>query len=147
MRGGAPLDPTAAPDPGRIDRERVDALFSGEPPAPALEGLPRIRRLQLVLLVAIPLDLLGIPCWTGVPGAILTLYAWLIADGQKAAIDAGQYPHEQAAALLRLRQISAWALGLCVVSLMLQAWLLSSAGYRQIYDAIWGRILGGLLGF
>jgi hypothetical protein len=71
--------------------------------------------------------LLGIPCWTGVPGAALTLWAWLEADAQMAAIKAGLYNSDDAATLIRLRSFSAWALGFCVVSLLLQIYLLSTS--------------------
>jgi hypothetical protein len=60
--------------------EKVDALFSGDLPLPPSELGPRLNRLRQTLSVAIALDVLGIPCWTSVPGAILTLYVWLSTD-------------------------------------------------------------------
>ena len=110
-----------------IRKDRVDALFAGDPPPEPLEARPRIRRLRQTLAVAIPLDLLGIPCWTGVPGAALTLWAWLEADSQMAAIKSGLYNSEDAATLIRLRSFSAWALGFCMASLLLQIYLLSTS--------------------
>lgn len=121
--------------------EKVDALFAGEPPPPPLAAGPRIRRLRWLLAVAIPLDLLGIPCWTGVPGAALTLVAWLAADCETARIEAGQYAPADAAALLRLRRLAAWALGFCVVSLVVQIWLLSTPAWRFPFDLFWDRLL------
>jgi len=129
------MDEPETPSPPSFPR--VDALFAGEPPpAPALAG-PRIRRLQLILVVAIPLDVLGVPCWTGVPGAALTLWAWLLADSEVARVEAGEYTTGDAARLMRLRTISAWALGFCVVSLLIQTWLLSTVFYNRFYDRLW----------
>lgn len=113
---------------------KVDALFDGEPPPPPIDAAPRVKRLKLILAIAIPLDALGIPCWTGVPGALLTLWAWMRADAEVAHIQAGQYDAEHAATLMRLRAIAAWALGLCVVSLLVQAWLLTTPLYSLVFN-------------
>jgi len=126
--------------PVEIDREKVNALFSGEPPPPPLEAGPRIQRLRRVLAVAIPLDVLGIPCWTGVPGAALTLWAWLDSDSAMAAVESGQYNAEDAASLIMLRRWSAWALGFCVASLLVQAWMLSTPLYGMLYSWLIGLI-------
>ena len=135
-------------DGGSIAEEaplsRVDALFSGEPPPAPLPAGPRIRRLERILAVAIPLDLLGIPCWTGVPGAVLTLWAYLQADAEMARIDAGMYGGEDAARLLRLRSISTWALYFCVVSFLLQAWLLSTSFYTAMLGTLAETIVSGM---
>jgi len=123
---------------------RVDALFAGEPPPVPLPAAPRIRRLERILAVAIPLDLLGIPCWTGVPGAVLTLWAYLQADAEMARIDAGMYGGEDAARLLRLRSISTWTLYFCVVSFLVQAWLLSTSLYAGFIGSVVETLVSGL---
>lgn len=120
---GDPMDPS----PGRFPR--VDALFAGEPPPPPREAAPLIRRLKLTLAVAVPLDLLGIPCWTGVPGAAITLYAWLLADEEVVRVDEGVYEPDAAEELLRLRAIARWALYFSVVSFFLQGLLLATSFY------------------
>ena len=150
----APKDERPSPQrPPRDDAEaglddaaptRVDALFSGEPARPTVPAGPRIRQLSLVLAVAVPLDLLGIPCWTGVPGAILTLWAYLSADAEMARIEAGTYSGEDAARLLRLRSIATWALYFCVASFLGQAWLLSTQFYTSMLAALWNGIVGVL---
>lgn len=124
---------------------KVDALFAGEPPPPTIPAGPRIRSLSLVLAVAVPLDLLGILCWTGVPGAVLTLWAYLSADAEMARIEAGTYSGEDAARLLRLRSIATWALYFCVLSFLGQAWLLSTSFYTSLLTTVWDGIVG-LLG-
>ncbi len=115
---------------------RVDALFAGEPLPPPAEAAPRIRRLRVVLGVALPLNLFGVFCWTGVPGAALTLYAWLLADGEVARVEAGEYASDDASQLLRIRTVAAWMLGLCVVLLMGQIWLLNTTFYNRFYDRL-----------
>jgi len=132
----APPAPSDAAVADSGPASRVDALFAGEPPPEPLPAAPRIRRLQRILAVAIPLDLLGIPCWTGVPGAILTLWAYLEADAEMARIDAGMYGGEDAARLLRLRSISTSTLYFCVVSFLLQAWLLSTSAYSGFIGSV-----------
>lgn len=137
-------DPLAGPDAPALPASKVDALFAGEPPPAPLAAGPRIRRLQGLLAIAIPLDLLGIPCWTGVPGAVLTLWAYLQADAEMARIDAGVYAGEDAARLLRLRSISTWALYFCVVSFLVQAWLLSTPFYAGLLGALADAIARGV---
>jgi hypothetical protein len=132
-----PVDDPPAPS-------KVDALFAGEPPPAPVAAGPRIRRLQRILAIAIPLDLLGIPCWTGVPGAVLTLWAYLQADAETARIDAGAYAGEDAARLLRLRSISTWALYFCVVSFLVQAWLLSTPFYAGLLGSMADVVASGL---
>jgi hypothetical protein len=127
-----------------LPMSKVEALFAGEPPPAPLVAGPRIRRLQGILAIAIPLDLLGIPCWTGVPGAVLTLWAYLQADAEMARIDAGVYAGEDAARLLRLRSISTWALYFCVVSFLVQAWLLSTPFYTGLLGALAEAISSGV---
>src|SRR5205085_2996363 len=82
----------------------VDALFSGEPHKKPVDVSARIRRIKRILWFAVPLDLLGIPFWTGVPGAVLTLWAWLATDAEVARIEAGDYAHTDAARLLTVRR-------------------------------------------
>ena len=120
-RVSSETDPTSFP--------RVDALFAGEPPPPPLEARVRLRRLHLILGLGLPLNLLAVPCCTGVPGAVLTLWAYVLADGETARIQAGQYTSEDAARLLRLQRLSTWMLYFCVVSFLAQVWLLSNASY------------------
>lgn len=90
----------------------ADDLFTGDAPPPPTNRLPRIRR---ILLVALPLDLLGIPCFTGVPGAILTLWAWQLADEELARVESGALPVALRPDVVRIR---AQAFGLLVFVLL-----------------------------
>lgn len=110
---------------------KVDALFAGEPPE-TRDLRPTLRRLRLLLLLSFPMNLAGVLCWTGVPGALLTLWAWLLADGEAGAVSAGALEGPDAAPLLRLRKLAAWNLGICVISLFVQASLLATPFYEQL---------------
>lgn len=116
---------------------KVDALFAGDAPTPA-DNRPAIGRLRWLLGLAIPMNVLGVLCWTGVPGAALTLWAWLLADDEAARVRAGEVEGEDGETVLRLRGLAAWNLGLCVVSLLVQAWLLTTS----FYELLLARVLG-----
>ncbi len=124
------------PEPSTAAFPKVDALFSGE--LPEVRDLrPLINRLAVLLAFSAPLNLAGVFCFTGVPGALLTLWAWLLADGEAARVREGGADPEQGARLLRMRDLAAWNLGLCVSSLLVQAWLLTTG----FYEALLGRLL------
>ena len=114
--------------------EKVEALFAGEPPAPIEPAEHRIRAIRGILLFAIPMVILGIPCWTSVPGAGLTLWAWMSTDGEMSRIEAGTTAPEDAAMLIQLRRLAAGALALCVVTLIIQIVLLGTT----FYERLWG---------
>jgi hypothetical protein len=121
---------------------RVDVLFGGEPPRALVDPTPRIRRLTVLLAVAIPLDLLGITCFTGVPGAFLTLLAYLMADGEVAQVKAGRYPEGPSASrMLRLRTVSAWAMVFTILSFVAQIALFWGGFYDVFYRPVLVRLL------
>ena len=133
----AAAEPPAALEAASVsDFPRVDELFAGEPPPPPREAAATLRRLRAVLLFAIPLDALGIFCWTGVPGAALTLYAYLASDAEMAHIEAGEYSPDDAAALSRLRSISTFFLYFSVVSFIIQTTLFARGFYNDYADLI-----------
>ena len=116
--------------------KRVDELFAGNDPRQPTQASIRIVRLQRTLVVAIILDILGLPCWTSVPGAVLTLWVWMSTETDLVRIEDGEYSDQEAAALMKLRTYASLALGLCVVCLILQIFLLST----QFYARFWGSI-------
>lgn len=116
---------------------RVDALFAGDLPAPA-DARQAVQRVQLLIALAVPLNVAGALCFTGVPGAALTLWAWLLSDSEYTRIRESDAGPEQLAAVQRARGWAAWNLGLCVVSLLVQAWLLTT----NFYEALLARLLG-----
>jgi hypothetical protein len=127
----ADLAPAAEAEASLRSFPRVDALFAGEPPPPPRSATAFLRTLRRVLLVAIPLDALGIFCWTGVPGAVLTLYAYLAADAEMARVEGGEYSAEDAAAVARVRSISTFFLYFSVVSFLAQAALFATGLYND----------------
>lgn len=125
---------------------RVDALFSGEPPPPPVDVAPRVKRLQLIVGIAVFLDIVGLLV-TVVPGAVATLWAWLNADAEAARIEAGGYDEAAAAAVMGIRNVARWAMLFCVVCLLAQAWLLHKGFYNMVWAALfdaatglWGRV-------
>lgn len=128
---------------------RVDTLFDGEPPPPPVLVGPRVKLLRFLLGVAIFFDVVGL-VFSVVPGAALTLWAWLAADTEAARIEAGGHDEGAAAAVLGLRNVARWAMVLTVACLLAQAWLLHQGFYTvvwaELYDAVlrvWGRLRGG----
>ncbi len=129
--------------------DKVDALFDGDPPAPPEPAEPRLRAIRGMLWVGIPLVILGVPCWTSVPGAALALWAWMSTDAELLRIEAGAYSPEDAARLMVLRKRASIVLVLCVVTLVLQIFLLGT----HFYERLWGSFvvvldtIGSGLGF
>ena len=111
---------------------RVDALFSGEPERAPQSTTVRLRSIRRLLGLALPLVVLGIPCWTSVPGALLTIGAYLIADGEMARVEAGLCSDEEISALRRYRRLATRMLYACVVTLVIQLWLLSTPLYANL---------------
>jgi hypothetical protein len=72
-----------------------------------------------------------------VPGALLTLWAWLRADQAAKDVDAGRYSEEDAAGLLKLKRIAGWAMAFILLSLLVQTWLLSKPAYTEPYRGLW----------
>ena len=131
-----------SPSPEAPRSAKVDALFAGELPEP-VNLAPTLRLLRLLLVVSLPMNLAGVLCWTGVPGAILTLWAWLVADGEASAVSAGVLDGAEASSLLRLRSVAAWNLGLCVLMLFIEASLLATPFYEQLLT-FWLDLLRGI---
>lgn len=116
--------------------DRVDELFSGGLPPPQPENGPRLQRIEHTLWVAIALNVLGIPCWTSVPGAALTLWVWLATDADAVRPMEGELTSEEAAHLVRLRSRATAALLFCIAALIVQIFLLSTS----FYDRLWGSV-------
>jgi hypothetical protein len=109
---------------------KVEALFSGEPAAPAREAGPSLLRIRLLLGLALPFNLLGIPCGIGVPGGILTLWAYLLSDAELVRVEDGLYSDEDAGAFQRARLWAGRMLTLCVISFAVQVVLLMTEPYQ-----------------
>lgn len=121
----------ADPEPPLRTFPRVDALFAGDLPV-AVDARHAVHRVQILIAFAVPLNIAGVLCFTGVPGAALTLWAWLLSDSEYTRVRESDAGPEQLAAVQRVRGWSAWNLGLCVVSLLVQAWLLATKFYEAL---------------
>ncbi len=126
--------------------DRVDQLFGGEGGSgPSTGPEPRNGLILGLLIVAAPLDLLGIACCTSIPGMVLTLAAWLVADADLARVESGHLPMDKAPALVRLKQIAFGLLVWCGATFLIQMALLGNGAYeRWLVGVI--RFVGGLGG-
>jgi len=120
---------------------RVDQLFSGEPLPPPVDVVPRVQHLRLLIGVALFLDIVGLLV-TVVPGAVVTLWAWLMADSEAARIQAGGYDETAAASVIGIRNVARWAMAFCAVCLLAQAWLL----HKGVYNVIWAALVDQITG-
>ena len=108
---------------------RVDKLFGG---TPGLGRPSRARWATGLLLVAIPLNLLGVVSCLSVPGALLTLAAWQVAEGDMQRIEAGELGVEHAPRLAQIKKVATWTMVGCAVVFALQLWLLSTGRYEEL---------------
>ena len=115
--------------------DRVDALFGGDLPEASGDREPRLRRIEQMLWFAIALNVLGIPCWTSVPGAVLTLWAWFATDPENVELNAAGMTPEERDWLQRLRRRANATLALCIAALILQIILLSTAFYSRLWGS------------
>lgn len=115
----------------------VDELFS------EAGGQPRPRRgLILALLTSgVLLATLGMAC-TAVPGGLIVLGAWAVADKELDRVIGGYLPADVEADVRRLRAWTLGGLGLVICLFLGQLWLLASG----FYDERWYELLAWLNG-
>jgi uncharacterized membrane protein SpoIIM required for sporulation len=113
---------------------KADELFTGDkPPPPPASPAPPIERL---LWLAMPLNLMGPFCFTGVPGAILSLWAWYLADEAMAKLDNGALPESFRKSLKTLKSTCFANLLLCMILLILQIIAFSLGIYQLLFQAL-----------
>ncbi len=124
----------------------MDQLFGGEAVGASASGPePRNRLILGLLVVAVPLDLLGVACCTSIPGMVFTLAAWLVADADLARVESGHLAMDAAPGLVRLKQVAFGLLVWCGLTFMIQMALLGNGAYeRWLVSVI--RFLGGWMG-
>lgn len=111
---------------------KAEELFAGEV---VRDPTPPIRRL---LFFAVPMNLAG-PClFTGVPGALLSLWAWYRADEELAKVENGALPEEFRAPLGRLRATAFGNLSFCLMLLFVQIALFSMGVYHALISYLFG---------
>lgn len=114
----------------------ADDLFSPEAPPPAPPP-DRLRRISWLLGIALPLNLLGIFCFTGVVGAVMALVGWQLADEEVARVESGALPKDARPRAQALRTFAFVQMAFSVLSLTAQVFLFGLG----FYDFV----LGGLL--
>lgn len=107
----------------------ADDLFSSEAPAPVRD---RLARATMVLAFAAPLVLLGVTCFTSVPGAVLSLVGWQMADEEVARVESGALPVDR---LPTARRVRAFGFALVVLSgllFLVQIWFFAKGWYDPV---------------
>jgi len=89
-----------------------------------------------MLRIAIPLNLLGITCFTGVPGAALTLWAWSRADDEMARVANGALPAERATEVAALRNHCFGWMVFATMSLAAQLLLIGTGSYGPLFSLL-----------
>ncbi len=108
----------------------VDDVFdAGGPPIGVQD---RVVRVGALLALAAPLNLCSIACFTGVPGAVLTLVAWHLADEDLARVETGALPPERRDRIVALRRIAFVQMGVCSVLLLVQVALFMLGAYGAL---------------
>lgn len=123
------LEPLGEEDP---DTDRVDALFAGGGPGGTRTRPGRSRQILALLSIATPLNLAGTVTCTVIPGALLTLWAWVLARRELAILEHGELPVRETQRIGRLERFAAWMLGACAVLLCVQVYLLATGTYQAL---------------
>ena len=113
----------------------VDDLFSPDAPPPP-PPKDRLRRIGRLLAVSLPLNLLGPLCLTGVPGAILALIGWQLADEEVARAESGAVPKDQLPRARRMRTFAFSQLSLAMLSLVAQVFLFALGFYDMLLELV-----------
>lgn len=120
----------------------VDDLFSPDAPPPA-PPTDRLRRIGILLAVALPLNLFGVVCFTGVPGAVMALVGWQLADEEVARAESGALPKSELPRAQRMRAFAFSQMTLALLSLVAQVVLFGAGFYDLVLAAILG-LVGGI---
>ena len=110
---------------------RVDALFGAERKE-RRSARPVIQQALALLFLGLPLSCAGFLLWTGVPGTLLVLAAWLRIDSLSGALAADELPPEEARPVRTLRAVVSVTLGLSALGLVVQSYLLA-LGQRPLW--------------
>ena len=114
------------------DFHRVDALFAPRDGPGLHRSVEQQRQIRRLLTGAVLLTLLGFVSCTGVPGALLALWAWQIVEREWARIQAQPEEVPVDPQWARTRGSARAVLWSCVVSLVLQTVLLALGFYEAL---------------
>ena len=113
-------------------RRDVAELFGEGEGAPAPRTLAVAGLLSMGLIVAV----LGMAC-TAVPGGVMVLFGWMLAEKEMDRIESGYLPADARGLVRALRTASFAGVLMVVMLFVLQGWLFCS-GY---YDTLWLQLL------
>jgi len=118
-------------------RSDVAELFGEGEGAPA----PRVLAVTSLLTGGLLVAIVGMAC-TAVPGGVMVLFAWMLAEKEMDRIDSGYLPAD-ARGMVRLLRTATF-IGVLVVVLLfvLQGWLFCSGAY----DTLWLQMLEWMVG-
>ena len=95
----------------------ADELFSTEVARPVTD---RLKKATWILGIAAPLNLMGVFCFTGVPGAMLSIWGWNIAEEELHRVEVGALPAEREHRARWVRAFGFAQIGIATVSLLVQ---------------------------
>lgn len=95
---------------------------------------PKITRVIIVLVTGMTLTVVGMAC-TAVPGGLITLIAWALAEKELGKVDSGFLPIESRPSLVALRLAVLVCLALVLLLFILQGILLCSGVYFTAWTA------------
>jgi hypothetical protein len=113
--------------------EEVDELFGSGAGAPK----PRSSLVFTLVFGGIAISILGLAC-TSLPGVLMVLAAWAVAETERDRLESGYLPRDSAARVKSLR-VAAWAgviWGLAI--LVIQGYFLFRT---PLYEGLWGAFL------
>ena len=114
------------------DFHRVDALFAPRDGPGLHRSFEKQRTVRRLLYSAIALTLFGFVSCTGVPGALMALWAWQIVEREWERLQAQPEDAPADPRWERTRSNARSVLWSCVVSLLLQTVLLALGFYEAL---------------
>ncbi len=117
--------------------EEVDELFG----AGAGQTRPRTALITGLVVGGVVTSVLGLVC-SALPGVMVLLAAWSVAETEHDRIDSGYLPAESRGRVRALRAV-AWAGVICGLAvLMIQGWVLMRT---DVYEVVWGAFIDNVL--
>jgi hypothetical protein len=110
---------------------RLDELF-GEASA---EVKPKTNQAYALVAGGLVAALLGLAC-TSVPGVLVVLVGWYVADQETDRLDSGFIPQTFAAEVHRAERLARFGVGAAVVIIFAQVMLFCGGFYRTYVEAL-----------
>ena len=97
---------------------------------------PRLRLVAILMVSGLVLALGGLAC-SAVPGGLVVLVAWLVAEKERDRVDSGFLPESDRPRVALVRRLAQAGLVLVIGLLLVQCLLM----WGGVYEAIWTRAL------